>query len=121
MTDAIPGCMRARRIAGVTFLMILAGSARAERSAQLTVGAQVIRSAVVRVDADPVRGGVRLDARVLRGDRGAGVVVAVEGAGSTVGVAAPLSVELAAEASRRGKVVVTVLPDGRPPALRVED
>jgi hypothetical protein len=105
-------------------LMILAGTARAERSAQLTLGVQVVRSAVVRVAAEPVRGGgVRLDARVQGGDRGAGVVVAVEGAGegAAVGVSAPVSVELAAQAAPRGKVVVTVLPDGRPPALRVQD
>ncbi len=110
--------MRARRIAGVTFLMIFAANARAGDSAAFTVSAQVIRSAAIRVETAARAGGVRLEARV-RADRPAGVAVAaVVDEGATAVVAAPLSLDIAAPEGG-GRVVVTILPDGRPPALRV--
>lgn len=110
--------MRARRIAGVTILMILAANAHAGDAASFTVSARVIRSAAIQVDTAARRGGVRLDARV-RTDRAAGVAVAamLEDRATAV-AAAPLSLDIAAREGG-GKVMVTILPDGQPPAIRV--
>jgi hypothetical protein len=125
---------RTRRFPGVTLLTLLAlaaapaegrearGEARGEQRGTFTVGVTVVRSAAVRVEARPEGGALRIDARVERGGRGpaGGVQIAPAGApGRFTDGEGSLSADLAGERGR--VVVVTVLPDGRPPAIRLRD
>jgi len=114
-----------RRFPGVTLVTLLAlaaGPARAgDARGTFTVSATVVRSVAVRTAARSERGALRIEAVADRGARGgAGVQIAAAGepGGFTTG-AASLSTGVAGDPGR--VVVVTVLPDGRPPAIRLRD
>jgi len=123
---AKPSPVHARQLAVAAILTLSAAPATArEARASFTVGARVIRSAAIAVDAalDPSLGAgtVRVAARVVRGASApAGVAVATAGEeGSVAVLASPLSADVAlAAGSTTSWVMVTVLPDGHPPTIR---
>lgn len=110
----------ARRFLGVTLLTLCAGAARAgDGRASFTVSATVVRSAAVRVTARPDGTQVRVEASAPRSGGAAGLALAAAGERGAVKVA-PGALS-AAIAARPGAVVVTVLPDGAPAAIRLRD
>jgi hypothetical protein len=109
-----------RRFLGVTILALWAGTASAgEGGSSFTVSARVIRSAAVRVTARPDAGRVRVEATVARlGAGAAGLALGASRGGWSRVTEGALS---ASVPDRSGVLVVTVLPDGAPPALRLRD
>jgi hypothetical protein len=115
--------VRVRHVSAAVLLAFAAVPAAArDARATFTVGVRVVRSAQVAADDVVERGGaVRVRAGVgARAMASPGVTVSgADAGGAAVVRAAPPSGDVALPAPRGASVaVVTVLPDGAPPAIR---